>query len=282
MVEATAYVSASVRGSPSPLPRGESVSEGAVTLGSNLADYTGGGYNQDLQGLMRLTSSARKDCSCLYRIGLLHREGYKGRVYRTSVSVRGKELPYRWRMRTTDETPVLGRRLSVLTTRTVDRRRALGGAVPNNSKGPFRPAGVDVAALESVQTADEEAHGRPVSFVKEVDPKKEMLTLASLHGRGGAPPRDPCESVPGLGRGSYRLVAFVRDKTANFRRGPSRDRELPPEASRESQAPSCSGEAISCRPAREEGAQVSGGAGLREGMVPDGRPRPTAERRSMR
>ena len=46
-----------------------------------------------------LTSNAREDCPCLYRIGLLPREGQTSRVYRASVMVRGKELPYRWRVR---------------------------------------------------------------------------------------------------------------------------------------------------------------------------------------
>ncbi len=80
------------------------LADGAVALGSSLAEYTGGGYNLDLQDLGSLTASARPECSCIYRVAIQAGETTRhARVYEATVYARGRKIPYRYRVQFLDD-----------------------------------------------------------------------------------------------------------------------------------------------------------------------------------
>src|SRR4029453_3740742 len=54
---------------PAP-PWENELADQSVTVASNLADSTGGTYGRDLNALKGLTTAVRRDCDCIYRLGL--------------------------------------------------------------------------------------------------------------------------------------------------------------------------------------------------------------------
>lgn len=219
---------------------GSALSELAVNLGSNLADYTGGAYNRDLAGLSRLTSQAHEACPCFYRIGLLPRENQSNRIYRASVEVRGKELPSRWRVRFLDD---VDRWLRAATRVLFSPEKAtdigLSAAIVPVKASDGRcdlsvQLAFDIAALESILGAggDEsswEAGGLLVA--SDGSGKKEMLAVSSLRRKGEGRSASAILhelTLRALKPGSYKLAAFVRDKTAGVFGGAQSTLDLPP------------------------------------------------------
>jgi len=71
---------------------GDDENELAATLGTNLAQLTGGSSSANVRELSELTASAGRDCECIYRLGLKP-PPKSDNVYRVGVEVRGRKLP---------------------------------------------------------------------------------------------------------------------------------------------------------------------------------------------
>jgi len=70
----------------------------AVNLGANLADFTGGAYNRTAGLLPELTGAAGRGTPCVYRIAIEPRVTSRGGIYRAVVRVRGRRVPYAYRL----------------------------------------------------------------------------------------------------------------------------------------------------------------------------------------
>jgi VWFA-related protein len=70
----------------------------AVNLGANLADFTGGAYNRTSALLPELTGVAGRRSACVYRIAIEPKVTSRGKMYRAVVKVRGRKVPYRYRL----------------------------------------------------------------------------------------------------------------------------------------------------------------------------------------
>jgi len=90
-----AYIGDSLGGAIGPRP---TISDEALGTASLLADYTGGTYARDLNGVAELTTSVRRNCACTYRISLEAPAVVTSHVYDARVEIRGRPLPSGYRI----------------------------------------------------------------------------------------------------------------------------------------------------------------------------------------
>jgi VWFA-related protein len=215
------------------------VADQAVTLGANLAEFTGGKYNRGNTDFESLIEDAIRGCRCVYRIGLRAPRKYKGRVFRVKVWAGGRPLDYRYRTQYLDE---------------VDRwwRRARGVlANPGNATDVGVTAalvpqglsekgwqlevqvGVDVDTLALFPAAGKQRGDWEVgAFLYRDDgrSKREMLGRSRvLLGPEGRPEAIVLHErdLDSLKPGTYHLAAFVRDRAANVFGGAEATLTLP-------------------------------------------------------
>lgn len=200
----------------------------AVSLGANLAEFTGGRYNRGNTDLTALLDETVKSCTCTYRIGIRPPVEYKQRVFRVRVWVRGEVVPYRYRTVFLDDTDRWWRRAQGVL---ADPDRAAGvevttGIVPDGLSGKnwdlTVQVGLDVASLMLFPSAGEQRGEWEVGALlyREGGTESwEMLGRSRLSlDRDAA---DPTATVlhqrtfDGLIPGEYRLAAFVRDRAAS-------------------------------------------------------------------
>jgi VWFA-related protein len=74
-----------------------------VNLGANLADFTGGSYNRNPATLTMLTDAVASRCSCIYRVALVVPEQRSRRVHRVVVTAGDRRVPFRYRIQFLDE-----------------------------------------------------------------------------------------------------------------------------------------------------------------------------------
>lgn len=220
----------------------------SVTVASNLADSTGGTYGRDLNALKGLTTAVRRDCDCIYRLGLEAPAKPSDRIYTVSVEIRGRPLPHAYRVTFLDEA---GRwlRQAVAVLRNPESRSQIPIAAALVPAGRSAKGGWDVwvriafdlDALEMVPERDarrgsweagallarddgtQQWELMSVSSVRRAEPAKETTVgdhpaSAVLHE----------QVISGIAPGRLTLRAFVRDRTARVLGGASMNLDLPP------------------------------------------------------
>jgi VWFA-related protein len=219
-------------------PDAANLTPGAVNFGANLADATGGRSNRGLGDLRRLLDATARGGACVYRIGLRPPPGTPRAVYRVRVAVRGKSVPWLYRIRFEDE---------------MDRWLKSARAVLRNPSGvrdlPVGAALVPVSCADgrwklSVQVsldADGMAY-LPVTEGREAQWQVgallhregkaeawEMLGVTRIHRKGEAQPAAVVHrtEIDDLHAGRYRLSAFVRDENTSLFGGAEAVIDLP-------------------------------------------------------
>ncbi|MFQ5718269.1 MAG: hypothetical protein ACE5IK_01860 [Acidobacteriota bacterium] len=76
----------------------QSIAGEAVNLGANLADFTGGDYGRAPRDLVTVMDRVGRACACIYRIAFKPPDVGRSRVYNARVEVRGKRLPFSYRV----------------------------------------------------------------------------------------------------------------------------------------------------------------------------------------
>ena len=218
---------------------GNEIASQAVYLGSNLADFTGGRYNRDLGDLSQLTSSARETCPCYYRIALLPEKNRTSRIYQASVQVRGKDVPWRWRVQFLDDIDRWMRQAAAVleSPETAKDIEIAAAIVPVKSAGGAWDLTVqvafDVASLLSIPSGEGRQSSWEVGAVlarEDGTGKKEMLALSSSRRKQGGSSEGLIlheSEFHGLEPGTWRLAAFVRDRTAGLFGGSEVSLEVP-------------------------------------------------------
>jgi VWFA-related protein len=77
---------------------GSDPSPEAISVGANLADYTGGSYSRAAHLTPAVTAEAGRGCRCLYRIAVRPPARRRESVYNASVWVRDQQVPRRFRL----------------------------------------------------------------------------------------------------------------------------------------------------------------------------------------
>ncbi|MFQ5766754.1 MAG: hypothetical protein ACE5ID_02055 [Acidobacteriota bacterium] len=86
----------------------------AVNLSANLADFTGGRYNRSPSDLFSVADEAVNHPPCSYRIGFEPPEKKRSKVYRVRVEVRGRRLPFSYRVQVLTPEDRLARRAEAI------------------------------------------------------------------------------------------------------------------------------------------------------------------------
>jgi len=198
----------------------------AVNLGANLADFTGGAYNRTAALLPDLTGAAGRGNACVYRIAIEPKVTSHGDIYRAVVRVRGRRVPYQYRLLFLT---AMDRSWRQITNVLIDPAR--GGDLPVVTTvvplGPagkkwrakvqvafevddllLIPAGEDLLGGWEVGGLLERGDGRAVARMLGVS----EIRLTADESRGGLVVH---ERQFDLEPGSYRLRSFVRDRNSD-------------------------------------------------------------------
>jgi hypothetical protein len=211
----------------------------AANLGANLADYTGGTHNRGPADLADVMERAVASCRCAYRIAFEPPGKGSKRIYRTKVSVRGKALPYRYRVRhVTAEERLATRSRGVLAFPALARDLGVSASlVPLSATDNRWSAAVQVALdidrLRLLPLAGDEIGALDVgALLYRLGGGKswEMLVGAKVRKAVG---RETHQSIlhqrlfHDLKPGRYRLVAFARNREQDLFGGAEASLELP-------------------------------------------------------
>ncbi len=203
------------------------LADGAVDLGFDLADATGGLYNRGPSDLSRTLDESRRRCACVYRIGLQPPEGKVRRLHQVSVRVGGRALPHDYVTQSlTSMDRWLRKAQSVLADPQGARDLSItAGLVPVRAEAGRWELRVQVALDLGALTMLPFSAGRQGAWevgaaLERLDGEGswEMLGLSEIksEGKGASEAWVVHERrFLHLSPGSYRMVAFVRDRAAN-------------------------------------------------------------------
>jgi len=211
----------------------------AANLGANLADYTGGTHNRGVSDLADVMGRAVGACRCTYRIAFEPPGEGGRRIYRATVRVRGKPLPFRYRVRqVTAEERLARRSRGVLGHPSLARDLGVSASlVPISSTGGVWSAAVQVALdidrLRLLPLADGEMGALDVgALLYQEDGGKswEMLIGAKVRKAAGQETNQFIlheRLFHDLKPGRYRLVAFARNREQDLFGGAEANLALP-------------------------------------------------------
>jgi VWFA-related protein len=211
-----------------------------VNLGANLADFTGGTYSRGSVNLSRVADAAGRGPSCIYRIGLQRPTDWRDGISRAKVWVRDRALPYRYRVQFLDEVDRWWRRARAVLAdpdnySTIDVGAVvLPLSVSDKGWNLLVQVAVDARSLMLFPTAGRQQGDWEVGALLTRDRGEknwEMLGRSRLSHTGSELPGDFVvheHRFSGLKPGTYRLGAFVRDRTANEFGGARATLVLPP------------------------------------------------------
>jgi len=211
-----------------------------VNLGANLAEFTGGTYSRGSVNLSRVADAAGRGPSCIYRIGLRRPDGWRNGISRAKVWVRDRALPYRYRVQFLDEVDGWWRRSRAVLADPDNYSAIDVGAVvlplSVSDKGwdLLVQVAVDAHSLMLFPSAGRQQGDWEVGALLTRDTGGkywEMLGRSRLSHTGSDLPGDFVvheRRFTGLKPGTYRLGAFVRDRTANEFGGARSTLVLPP------------------------------------------------------
>jgi VWFA-related protein len=215
----------------------------AVNFGANLADATGGRYNRGLHDLRQLMDATARGGCCIYRIGLRPPSGTSRAVLQMHVAVRGKNVPWLYRVRFENETDRwLKRAREVLRNPAGAQDLPVGAAlVPVlSAEGRWRLS-VQVSLDADVMSYLPASEGREAQWQvgallhrEGSDEAWEMLGVSTIHRKGDAQPAAAVvhrREIGDLRPGRYRLAAFVRDENTALFGGAEAVIDLPPPGS---------------------------------------------------
>jgi hypothetical protein len=199
----------------------------ALTLSSNLADFTGGTYARGSMDAPAFLREAGRGCRCLYRIGLVPPPVPSRRVYTVRVTAGGVPLRSALRVQFLSEADRWMRKAQVVL-EDPSRARDIPVAVsivPAAVSGSRWDVKVQVALhTDSLALLPEET-GRggeweTGALLHRLDAEKSWEMLGVYRVRRGiegesAVPVVHEKLITDLKPGPYRLAAFVRDRTAN-------------------------------------------------------------------
>ncbi|MCZ6746517.1 MAG: hypothetical protein O7C74_04805, partial [Acidobacteria bacterium] len=202
------------------------VGDKVVSLGSNLAEFSGGIASRTLHDLPLTLDRAGREC-CMYRLSVQVPEDPPRHTLRAKVAVRGRtlDLSYRVRFYTPQERWFRHARLALLTTsRSPDSQVQLALLPLARREGKWSVEAQVAFALQDLklvpQMADRTGRWRVGALLHSEDGHAswEMLTLARATFKGeGSTSLEALHSrrIDDLKPGDYRLRAFVEDAELN-------------------------------------------------------------------
>ncbi len=246
LLDDVASVATSSRARVYPITTGDAldpdarlVTTAAANLGANLADGTGGRYNHGLMDLRALMDFVARAGCCIYRVAVRPPEGASRRAYQLRVAVRGKEVPWLYRIRFENEIDRwLKRARGVLRNPTGARDLPVAAALVPVLAGDGRwKVSVQVALDADAMTYLPAAAGREAQWQvgallhgEGSDESWEMLGVSRIRRKGEAQPAAAVvhkRELEGLHAGRFRLAAFVRDENTGLFGGAEAEIELP-------------------------------------------------------
>jgi hypothetical protein len=202
------------------------VGDKVVSLGSNLAEFSGGIASRTLHDLPLTLDRAGREC-CMYRLSVQVPDDPPRRTLRAKVAVRGRtlDLSYRVRFYTPQERWFRHARLALLTTvRSSDSQVQLALLPLARREGKWSVEAQVAFALQDLKLVPEMANrtGRwrvgALLHTEDGHASWEMLTLARATLKGeGSTRLEALHSrrINDLKPGDYRLRAFVEDAELN-------------------------------------------------------------------
>jgi len=240
-VGATANAS---RASLYPIQLGDAVSDSgvadeAVTMGLNLADFTGGRYSRSLSDLGGVMKEAGRGCQCVYRLAFKPLDEAKTGVYAANVKAGGRRISNSYRVIHLNEPDRLMRKAQVVLsnpTSATDLEMSVSlvpGVVARRRWEMTVEVAIEIEALGLLPVAEGEAARLDVGALldHEASGKSwEMLTGAEVRKAQGGGARGVLVYERKLGDlrpGLYRVRAFARNKDLDVYGGASAEVALP-------------------------------------------------------
>ena len=202
-------------------------SAAAVELGFYLADATGGLYNRASGDLSRILDDTRQRCACVYRIGLQPLPGKERKLLAVSVQVQGRALRHDYYVQSLPEMDRWLRRAQAVLANPEQARdlKLTAGLVPVKAvTGHWdmkAQVALNLAGLTLLPTAAGHKGGWEIGAVLarlDGEGSWEMLGLSEVRAEDLAASETWVvheRLFTRLAPGSYRLVAFARDRAAN-------------------------------------------------------------------